>query len=370
MNKTNTLLHLTLIDGIGPSIINQIIEYKPAHTTWGDLYSFSITDFKQLGLSETTAEKIHTGLQNQAVLENELQLIERHQIKVTTIVDESYPILLKQIHLPPPVLYWQGTDLNAISKTIALVGSRNANQYAQQVIDTMVPALIHHQFAVVSGGARGVDGMAHQATIDVGGITIAVLGSGLLKKYPHRNRTLFECILDSNGAIVSSFPLQTDPHPGNFPARNRIISGLSLGTVVVQAAKKSGARITAQYALEQGRDVFAIPGSINDPLTVGCHQLVQEGAKLVIGAEDILVEYGIEHKEKLVETRSKKIVQQSLFKNDSPQATILQACVSARSADDLAVETKLPLSELQALLFDLQLEGQIKQDFTGMWKVV
>ncbi len=364
MNEQHLLLHLTLIDGIGPSTIQKIIINKPDQIGWLDLYTYSVIDFIHIGIFQKQAQKIVEGLKDVTSLEKELHLIEKNNVQWTTFLDETYPSLLKHIHLPPPVLYWFG-DLEQVSDCIAIVGSRKANQYGEQIIHDLVPQLVAHQFTIVSGGAIGADSFAHRSTVRSGGKTIVVLGSGLLNQYPYSNRRLFADIIENNGALISSFPLRTPPHPGNFPARNRIIAGLSRGCVVVQAAQKSGACITAQFALEQGRDVFAVPGSIDDPLSAGCHNLIQQGAKLIACAQDILVEYGFEKKTEEDKPAKEKT---NFFPANSIEQHIINACTIAQSTDDLAISTNKTLSELQAFLFDLQLEGYIQQDFTGMWK--
>ncbi|TET35120.1 DNA-protecting protein DprA [Candidatus Dependentiae bacterium] len=364
----NILLHLSLIDGVGPGIIQKIIAQKPKKLPWNDLYTFSLSDWIQFFIQEATAEKIVSGLQNNDWLVQEQSLLEKHQISWTTILDSDYPELLKHIHLPPSVLYWQGTLPSDDIKIIAIVGARKADQYGAHAIDLIVPSLVQYNITIVSGGALGADSMAHRATLDAGGATIAVLGSGLLCPYPRENRRLFGRIVEQGGAVLSAFPLRTEPYPGNFPARNRIIAGLSLGVIVVQAARKSGARITAQFALEQGRDVFAIPGPIDNELSDGCHALVQEGAKLITGPGDVLQEIGIPF-EPDDGKRVKK--RRGAIKLDDPmQERIVQSCVRPQSIDELANQLKLSLSELQTHLFDLQIAGLIEQDFSGMWKLL
>ena len=316
-----------------------------------------------------------SGLADTALLDQERQLIEQHDIVWTTCIADDYPYLLKHIHLPPVVIYWQGEPLHDEQKRLAIVGSRKANQYGKQIIEHFVPTLVVHDWVIVSGGALGIDSMSHEATVQAGGKTIAVLGSGLLRPYPYSNKKLFRSIIEHGGTILSSFPLRMEALPGNFPARNRIIAGISRGSVVVQAAAKSGARITAQFALDQGRDVFAVPGPIDDELSAGCHALIQEGAKLVASPEDILNEYG----EQLSTVAAKQSVQkkgpimsvipakQRAKEPDSIQGKIIGSCRQPCSTDELAQKTGLGLPELQNLLFELQLEGAIRQDFTVMW---
>ena len=264
-----TILHLSLIQGVGPGRVNRLINNFDKDQLC-QIYHFSVSDLiHRCGFTERQAELLHGGLQDERVLEDEIQLIEKHNVQVLTITDKGYPYLLKQIHLPPTLIYVKGS-LGVQEKSLAIIGSRKAHRYAENIINDLMPALIAHEWTIVSGGALGADTMAHRAALQNNGKTVAVLGSGLLIPYPSRNVHLFEKIIESGGAVVSPFPLMMDAIPGNFPARNRIISGLSRGCLVVQAAKRSGASITASFALEQGREVFAVPGSITDELSAGC----------------------------------------------------------------------------------------------------
>ncbi len=360
------LLHLSLLDGVGPAAIKKIINHKPTEYAWDALYKFDVNTFMHIfGFTQHVAEKIVQGLHDKSLLEKELYLIAHHTINWTTILNDDYPELLKHIYAPPTILYWRGSMINNFEKTIALVGARKANHYGQRFINKVVPKLVHNNWTIVSGGALGLDSMAHHATVQEQGKTVVVLGSGLLHLYPRSNIKLFDQVIETGGLILSAFYLQMKAMPGNFPARNRIISGLSKGCVVVQAAAKSGARITARYALEQGREVFAVPGPIDDPLSAGCHLLIQEGAQLVNGAEDILKEFGeLDQKSDCKDIQNK---QQSIQSNDSIEERIIVACNRPCSTDDLVSQIGLSLPDLQAKLFDLQLMGSISQDFTGMW---
>lgn len=391
MNK-HLVLHLTLIENIGPAVIQKITQRSDVSTS--DLYSFSQTDWMNVfGFTENTAEKLVDGLANQKILEEELILIEQHKIQLITFEQEAYPHLLKNIYLPPAVLYIQGF-LNNAHKALAIVGARKADTYGYRVINQLIPDLVAAQYTIVSGGALGIDAAAHEATIKNGGVTIAVLGSGLLQPYPSSNKKLFSSIVESGGCLVSSFPLRMEPMPGHFPARNRIISGLSQGCLVVQAAQKSGALITAHYALEQGREVFAIPGPIDSELSVGCNTLIQNGAKLVTCTTDILEEFGdriivdsrtIQEKAVQLSLESIPLSSVALAKEDtkkiekpvdlfahysSEQKIILAACKEPVAFDAIIAATQLPHELVQAELFNLQLDGILEQDFMGMWQVL
>lgn len=229
---------------------------------------------------------------NSKIFENELHLIERSNVVCLDIFDSDYPVLLKEIDSAPLLIYIKG-DPTILSKPLfAVVGSRKATNYGISLAYDYAVQLSSLGIGIVSGLARGIDTAAHKGAVKAGK-TVAVLGSGLLNIYPQENKTLFEEIT-VNGAAVSEFPLNTLPLAENFPRRNRIISGLCRGVLVVEAARKSGALITARLACEQNREVFAMPGVVDSPLSKGPHFLIKEGAKLVEGIEDILDELNYE----------------------------------------------------------------------------
>ncbi len=371
MNPTNILLHLSLIKGVGPAFVARILKYITIENL-ADLYQYTITDFiHKIGLTESAAQLVHAGLADKKPLDYELMLLAKHSCSIVTIVDQEYPALLKQIHLPPTVLYYQGAPLSKHSALLAVVGSREAHQYAQRVVDNIIPPLVNNGWAIVSGGARGADTMAHWATINTGGKTIAVLGSGLLHPYPASNKKLFETIIASGGTVVTPFALQVQAIPGNFPARNRIIAGLSRGCIVVQAAQESGASITAFFALEQGREVFAVPGPIDDLLSAGCHKLIQQGAKLITNAHDIVQEFGQELADKAsTASRDTVIAEVANLQPDSLEYRITQACYKPASLDQLVELLQVDLFTLQQCLVDLQLQGTIDQNMAGLWQKI
>jgi len=427
-HNKNILLHLSLIPGIGPAIVLKIITYI-AHSVYPDrtniglldliflyqehhenhdhknislsiLYDYKNYDFMHtIGLSEKNAQQIVNGLADRKKLEDECALIKQYGIDLITIFDANYPENLLQIHLPPLLLYCKGGKLAKVSKCMAIVGSRQASDYAQKFITTVVPDLVAYNWTIVSGGAEGVDSMAHQATLDVGGKTIVVLGSGLMHPYPESNKELFKSVIRNGGTLVTSFSLNTRPERGHFPARNRIIAGLSQGCIVVQAAEKSGALITAQFALEQNRHIFAVPGDLFEPLSAGCHKLIKQGAKLIHDTIDILEDFGDVQRPRFIKTRfikkeeeireevksskknTKKIGVQEIKraeteKSGAPeqeistleQDPILQLMVVASSLDELSDQTGLDLAQLQDKLFELQLEGKVRQTFSGAWE--
>lgn len=405
------LLHFSLISGIGSIAVLKLIKkiyddfctkHKNHHIQVQNLdlnleqiYDFTVKDFVQkFELTEKQAKLLFDGLKDESKLEKELELIEKYKINIFSLLDPEYPDCLKQIYMPPIVLYCKGLGLGCFEKNFAIVGARKAGDYAAKVIKNIVPTLIEKDFTIVSGGALGVDSMSHKAALDCNGKTTVVLGSGLLDFYPKNNKELFKKIVAQNGTLVSSFPLLTPPDKGNFPARNRIIAGLSKACLVVQAAKKSGALITAKFALDEGRTVFAVPGSIFDELSLGCHELINQGAKLVNSTLDIFEDMGIKAfdvypvrmdstssprtgsdptclsktKEQSRDLEEKKTIE--VCELGAPEKLILNFLQQACSLDELSLKTKLDLLHLQDLLFDLQLAEKVKQNINGFWERV
>lgn len=223
--------------------------------------------------------------------EKEFRLLEKHRVKVIVAGDSSYPENLANIFDPPLLLYVRGEFLPGDRIAVAIVGSRRSSLYGGRAAEKLGWELAARGLTVVSGLARGIDSAAHRGALASGGRTIAVLGSGLDRIYPPENKGLMEEI-SRQGAVVSEFPMATSPNRGNFPRRNRVISGLSLGVVVVEAAQRSGALITVDCALEQGREVFALPGKVDSLTSRGTNKLIQQGAKLVATSADIIEELG------------------------------------------------------------------------------
>jgi DNA processing protein len=356
MNRT--ILHLSLIPGVGPAVLAKIARVLPCER-FDELYRWSMQDFMyRIGISQQSSQAIVEGLLDTKVLHEEIRLCEKHAVRIVTIDQQEYPELLRSTHLPPIVLYWQGNSLNVVEHSIAMVGSRKASKYGQRAIDSMAPVLVEAGWTIVSGGAIGADTMVHQATLQAEGKTVAVIGAGLLCPYPRSNKKLFETIIEQGGIVMSPFPVTMEALPGNFPARNRIISGLSRATVVIQAAEKSGALITALFALEQGREVCVLPGAFDDPLSAGCHALVREGASLVTSAADILKAIGLE------------ITQSNIIKNNTKEKLkdpLLEACVMPQTFDDLCLVLGYDETYLQERLVALQIEGVLEQDVMGRW---
>ncbi len=366
MHYNYTLLHLSLIYGIGHALIKQLTE-KLTLDHLEQLYSMNSGDImRTIGCTQTQAELIVKGLSDTKLLDRELERMEAHAIKWATIFDDTYPPLLRHIYLPPTLIYWQGAELLPIDPTLAMVGSRQADAYGDHVIQQLVPDLVSQGWIIVSGGALGADSSAHQAALKAGGKTVAILGSGLLRPYPVSNKKLFEEIAASGGAVVSIFSTLMVPASGNFPARNRVISGMSRGCIVVRAAAKSGALITARFALDQGREVGAIPGSIFDSLSAGCHALIKEGAYAITSCDDVRAMFNLAPLSTAHPAVQLQISRESA-EPKSLRSTIVSMCSRPISFDELAALTQCGHQDLHALLFELQLEGLIEQNYAGLW---
>lgn len=300
------------------------------------------------------------------------QLLEKFyqsDAKLVTLNDPEYPMLLNNIYDPPFVIFYRGTLPQDEDITVAMVGSRKATAYGRLIAETLAQDLGEKEVWVVSGMARGIDTAGHRGCLKAGGKTIAVLGSGIDVVYPRENRSLYEEIIMS-GAVLSEFPLGSPPLPQHFPARNRIISGLSRGVLVVEAAEKSGSLITVDFALEQGRDVFAIPGPVNSPLSRGTHKLIREGAKLIERAEDILEEYiegysegySEEDKNSSGSTSRKKKNEIDLFTFTQGEREILELMSTGNvHFDDVVMKSGLNAAELASLLTQWEIKGLVKQ---------
>lgn len=365
------LLHLSLVNGIGPAAISRIVQILGKDSLYL-LYDMNVeTMIARFDCSLKTATFLYYGLQDRTLLDRELELLDKYPIEWICLEDDDYPPLLREIYLPPFGLYIQGNKNILYEKSVAVVGSRKADLYGKRAADRFVPVLVDQGFVIVSGGALGLDTMAHQATLGCKGATVSVVGSGLLRLHPTSNKRLFEKIIETGGTLVSPFPLQMEALPGNFPARNRIIAGLSLGCFVVQAAAKSGARITAQFALDQGKHVFALPGQWDNFLSEGCHELIAQGASLALNPEAVIAELtgqSMDAKKQVepavVEVNENFLVEMSI------EDKVKRACSQPVSVDNLARHLELSLMEVQTLLFNLQLEGQVAQNFAGLWQTL
>jgi DNA processing protein len=289
-------------------------------------------------------------------VDEELRRVAGAGAAVLTFVDQNYPAQLREIADPPPLLYVKG-ELRASDKAVAIVGSRSASEYGGRVARDLAAGLSAFGFTVVSGMARGIDGSAHESALSAGGRTVAVLGCGVDRVYPPEHATLYRHIV-AQGAVVSELPVGTRPMAFNFPARNRLISGLSLGVVVVEATEKSGSLITASMAAEQGREVFAVPGLAGSSRSRGAHKLLRQGAKLVETVNDIIEEIAPQ-----LVGRASTPARRMLPENAPIEARQIFALLEegALQIDELIEGSGLTPSKVSQILLELELHGVLRQ---------
>jgi DNA processing protein len=330
---------------------------------------------KKAGITDRLIKNIRTQSLASANLDMQwLQSSDQHHL--ITFDDPRYPQLLKEIPVSPPLLYVHGNADLLNDPQIAIVGSRNPTQGGQNNTYEFSKHLASTGLCITSGMALGVDGLAHKGALDIKGITIAVVATGIDRVYPARHRDLAHRIV-ANGAIITELPIGVSPLARNFPRRNRIISGMSLGTLVVEAALQSGSLISARYASEQGREVFAIPGSIHNPLARGCHQLIRQGAKLIETAEHIIEELAPQLEHILLTTTdippsNKNSVDENNNSHtalaDADQRLILETMgYDPISIDQLVIQTGLTAEALSSILLLLELNGFIASSGRGSY---
>jgi len=339
--------------GIGNSNIEKIIEY------FYDLKELWLSDSKQIlninSLKEEVKEKIIYN-RSQNNMERLFSDIEQQKTDIITIFDENYPIGLKSLYDNPKVLYVKGKiDDDKIS--IAIVGSRKATSYGKWACEKFTKELAELGVTIVSGLASGIDTIAHKTTLDCGGKTIGVLGNGIDTIYPKKNYSLYK-EMEESGAIISEFPLGTPPLAFNFPQRNRIISGLSRGVIVIEAQEKSGSLITAHHALDKGKDVFALPGNINSIFSGGTNKLIKDGAKPLLEIDDIIEEI-YELQEMLLLNKKNKINYSDYSETEIKIIKILEE--SPMHLDNIAYKTGIEISTVTGILTVLELKGAIKE---------
>ena len=388
-NETISLIHLNMIQGVGLKTV-QILR---------DVFGSAAGALQATSDELSKIDQITPAMQDilrrkpvQYPIERELELIQEYGCQVLTLYDTEYPALLKEIDTPPIVIYIRGELTSEDSLSLALVGSRDAKDYGRKASYRLSYQLAQRGLTIVSGLAKGIDTAAHRGALESGGRTLAVMGSGLSFVYPAANTDLAEKITAS-GALISEFPMETTPKPNNFPRRNRIISGLTLGTVVVEASNRSGALITARLAGEQGREVFAVPGEIFSELSTGTHKLINNGAKLVNTVDDLLnelprhavnqiqsaaspspmpeAETETSPQEQPVEKRAAAQpsieVEQPSQITPSPdltpdEKTVFDAIEDPSSHIDTIVRaTQLPIGQVSSVLLMLELKGVVQQ---------
>ncbi len=367
MTEQEAIIILNLLSGVGFS------KYKSLIAHFGSISSALSSSASTLsgipGIGNVLADRI-CAWETSTDLKKELDMVQRGGARVYTITEKEYPSQLKEISDPPLCLYVRGNLTADFNSTIAVVGSRKMTMYGKEVCDSIVSALAYAGWTVISGLAMGVDGAVHQAVLNAKGITVGVLGGGLVKFHPQEHIELARRMIDLGGGVVTEFPMGFSPTRRSFPMRNRIISGLSRGVLVVEGGIQSGALITADFALEQNRQVFAIPGRINNPSSQGCNRLIKNGAKLVEGVDDIFEEFeflpGFMPSDSNAITEpsqnslpSKDLLTLSLSDEESKIVSLLE--LEEKGVDSLALQTLIPIGKLLAILQQLEVKRVIQQ---------
>lgn len=350
MTEKRYWVGFNLVKGIGAVRLQGLCSH------FGDLalaWQAPTDALRAAGLSPKLAERV-VQVRASVDLDNYLARLESRGIEVVTWDDELYPPRLKEIDQPPPVLYVRGQLQSEDTWAVAVVGTRRVSTYGRQVAEDLGSLLAANGVTVVSGLARGVDAIAHQSALKAGGRTIAVLGSGVDRIYPPEHSQLAERVVAS-GALVSDYPLGTPPDASNFPPRNRIISGLSMATVVVEAGETSGALITAQFAIDQGREVFAVPGNILAPQSKGTNRLIVQGAHPMLSVHDLLDILNLT-----------RITEQNLVRRVLPIDEIELKLMSVLTheplhMDEIRIQTGLPIERVSATLVMMELKGLVRQ---------
>jgi len=344
------LVGFNLVKGIGAVTLQKLLRFfGNAQSAW----MASADALMQSGLSTTVIERL-LETRSSGVLDRIWERIEKEHITLLTVEDDGYPKYLREIPKPPPVLYVKGTLKKEDDWAVAVVGTRRVTAYGKQVALQVSGTLAHSGITIVSGLARGVDAAAHSAALDAGGRTIAVLGCGVDLVYPPEHRILAERIQE-NGALISDYPPGTPPEAKNFPPRNRIISGIARAVLVIEAGRKSGALITARFAAEQGRDVFAVPGNIFAPQSRGTNALIQQGARPLLQPKDVL-----------------DVLDMTMIAEQQIACTVLPGNAAEAQLydllnhepmhiDEIMVKTDLSIDEVSSALAMMELKGMVRQ---------
>jgi DNA processing protein len=339
------------------------VGFKKLVTTFGDPTEAFFASSADLQQVEGLHREVIDGLVNFSGwgdIDDELRRVRDAGVEIVRFTSPDYPARLRTIADPPPFLYIKGALKAEDDHGVAIVGSRSASDYGRRVARDLARGLASLGFTVVSGMARGIDGSAHESALYAGGRTIAVLGSGIERAYPPEHKSLYRRISE-NGAVISELPVGTRPMAFNFPARNRLISGLSLGVVVVEATEKSGSLITAALALEQGREVFAVPGEAGASRSRGAHQLIRQGAKLVESVNDIIEEVApqLVRRAGTVPAQRARTLPPDAGENTRKILVLLQD--NSLHVDQVIERSGLPPAQVLGILLDLELQGFIRQ---------
>ena len=355
--RKNELLTLSLVPGIGPKTLTCLLDHFT--DTQAILSAKTEQLIKVPGIGPKLAREISLATKTIRT-DDYLDLCKDNDIEILSCFDSHYPKPLAELHNPPTILYCQGQFLEEDTLAIAIVGARHATPYGKRVAEQLARGLATAGYTIVSGLARGIDAAAHKGALEAGGRTIGVLASGLLNIYPSEHVPLARKIQE-NGALFSENAPHHPPKSGSFPQRNRIISGLSLGTIVVEAAHRSGALITARLASEQGREVFAVPGPIDSRMSKGCHQLIRDGAKLVESIDDVLEELGPLASPVRIKSEEKVHHPGELKLNDVEKTVLNAISPSPVEIDEVVAATGLPIARVLSTISVLEIRRLIRR---------
>lgn len=365
-------LALALVPGLGPKLTAALLERFGSAAAARQATAAQLLAIPHIG--EKLAPSLAAALRT-VDIEPELRLLERHGVRAVPLGFAGYPVPLAAVPASPPLLYLRGDWIEADGNAVGIVGSRSCTSYGLRIAGQLARGLARAGFTIVSGLARGIDAAAHRGALEAGGRTIAVLAGGLSRIYPPEHAPLADEIANSRGCLITETPMPMDPQPGMFPARNRLISGLSRAVIVVEANAKSGALITARHAAEQGREVYAVPGPVDSPTSAGCLELLRNGARLVRSADDVVedlrglstaepVPVSDQHQPpKASNNRAADTprLPEPLLPLDGAQRRVFDALASKRHADELARDLGLPISELSRTLMQLELKKLVRR---------
>ena len=355
MKRTNSqyLVGLNLIVELSPRRLITLLDHFSSPE---EIWLASVNEISSLPGFRSVAGEVASG-RSEEKLDNELELARKLELDITTLVDPDYPVLLREIEVPPAVLYMKGRKRIDTARTIAVVGTRRSSGYGRAIAKRLARELGAMGLVIVSGLAVGIDTAAHRGALEANAHTVAVLGSGFRHIYPAANVKLAEKIGET-GTLVSEYPVDTKPAKWTFPQRNRILSGLSRGVVVVEAGARSGALITARFALEQGREVLAVPGNLTSASSVGPNRLIKDGAKLVETVDDIVQEFPdlccLNEKSRVKERKKISL-------SEAQQRVYDLIGLEAMHIDDIIDRGNLSLSEASYILLVLQMENLIQE---------
>lgn len=351
MEHTHYWLGFNMVPGIGSAKLSALVRrFGDVETAW---YA-DVADYEQMGLDKRAIRNLTVARQS-IDLAAQWKRVQQANIDLLHWDSDKYPAALKAIPVSPPTLFKQGEFTAADQQAIAIVGTRRVSNYGRQMTQDIAAALVQNGVTIVSGLARGVDSIAHQTAVECGGRTIAVLGSGLDCIYPPENRQLAAQIINGSGVLLSEYMLGVQPEAKNFPPRNRIISGLSLGVIVIEAGKKSGALITARFADDQHKPIYALPGNVTNVVSAGPNKLIQQGAKLITSAADVLDNLNLER------VTQQKAVQMALPDSAEEAALIAQLSHEPLHLDELIRQVNFPAALVSSTLTMLELKGTVQQ---------